>query len=247
VLAAEPDEEVALPASLERFVAGRPTRAVWRNELGGLTFEVGTRPQHFYAKWTPASSNIDLNAEAARIDWASPFVTVPGVIGLGGDADGAWMLTTPIEGENAVTAHWKASPGTAVASIARGLRSLHDELPAADCPFSWSVEHRLADVGDGSIDVAGLLRDAPALDRLVVCHGDACSPNTILRDNGDWSGHVDLGALGVADRWADIAVATWSLEWNYGRGWDELFLDSYGIDPDPERTQYYRRVWEITP
>jgi kanamycin kinase len=24
---------------------------------------------------------------------------------------------------------------------------------------------------------------------------------------------VDLGELGIADRWADLAVATWSTEW----------------------------------
>ena len=47
----------------------------------------------------------------------------------------------------------------------------------------------------------------PRIDRLVVCHGDACAPNTLLHDDGRFAAHVDLGSLGVADRWADIAVA----------------------------------------
>ena len=50
-----------------------------------------------------------------------------------------------------------------------------------------------------------LAADIPPVDRLVVCHGDACAPNTLLTDDGRWSGHVDLGQLGVADRWADLA------------------------------------------
>lgn len=33
-------------------------------------------------------------------------------------------------------------------------------------------------------------------------------------------------ALGVADRWADLAVATWSTTWNYGPGWEEPVLDA---------------------
>jgi kanamycin kinase len=51
----------------------------------------------------------------------------------------------------------------------------------------------------------------------------------------------------VADRWADLAVATWSLGWNYGPGWDATLLDAYGVAPDPERTAYYRLLWELGP
>ena len=74
----------------------------------------------------------------------------------------------------------------------------------------------------------------------MVCHGDACAPNTLLYPDGRWSGHVDFGLLGTGDRWADIAVATWSAEWNYGPGWEPLLLDAYGVEPDAERTRYYR-------
>lgn len=58
---------------------------------------------------------------------------------------------------------------------------------------------------------------------------------------------MDLGDLGVADRWSDLAIATWSTTWNYGEGWEEPLLDAYGIAPDPERTEYYRLLWEVGP
>ena len=80
----------------------------------------------------------------------------------------------------------------------------------------------------------------------MVCHGDACAPNTLIGDDGRWSSHVDLGALGVGDRWADIAIATWSTQWNYGPGWERALLDAYGIEPDPERTAWYRLLWDMT-
>jgi aminoglycoside phosphotransferase len=80
-------------------------------------------------------------------------------------------------------------------------------------------------------EAQSVLSDPPPVDRLVVCHGDACAPNTLIGDGGRWSGHVDLGSLGVADRWADIAVATWSAELNYGPGWERTLLDAYGISP----------------
>jgi kanamycin kinase len=151
-----------------------------------------------------------------------------------------------------------------VTQIGLGLRALHDALPVETCPFSWSVEdrlvamRRLAALGrldpatwgaeEQRLGVDGALRvlaDPPPIDKLVVCHGDACSPNTLLTDDGHWSGHVDLGELGTADRWADLAVATMSAEWNYGPGWESTLLDAYGVAPDPDRTSFYRRLWNL--
>jgi kanamycin kinase len=73
-----------------------------------------------------------------------------------------------------------------------------------------------------------LLAEPPLVDKPVVCHGDSCAPSTLLDDDGCWSAHVDLGDLGLADRWADLAVATWNVTLNYGPGWESLLLDAYG-------------------
>lgn len=110
-------------------------------------------------------------------------------------------------------------------------------------PSRWHPEHGALSV-DQALDLVGVM---PPIDRLVVCHGDACAPNTLLTGDGLWSGHVDLGALGTGDRWADLAVATWSTEWNYGPGWEESLLAAYGVEPDVHRTQYYRLLWDLGP
>jgi kanamycin kinase len=166
----------------------------------------------------------------------------------------------------AVADRWTAEPRTAVTAIGEGLRALHETLPVRDCPFSWTARDRLDDTyrraALGLIDPArwqpehqhltvpealNRLADIPPDDRLVVCHGDSCAPNTLLTDDGRWSGHVDLGELGVADRWADLAIATWSTTWNYGSGWEIPLLDAYGIAPDQARTRYYRLLWDLGP
>ena len=90
-----------------------------------------------------------------------------------------------------------------------------------------------------------MLSAAPPIERLVVCHGDACVPNTLIDDDGHCTGHVDLGALGVADRWSDLAIATWSVSWNFGPSWEKALLDAYGVAPDVERTRYYRLLWDL--
>lgn len=254
------------PAPVAAVAAGRPVREVWENELGGRTFEVGGGAGRCFVKWTPASSGIRLDDEVARLNWAVSFTPVPRVLGQGADHAGSWLVMSPLPGENAVTERWQAEPATAVRAIGEGLRAMHEALPVPACPFSWMAGDRLAVVrrraaGD-RLDPAGwdsghrdlsvgraldLLAGVPPVDRLVVCHGDACAPNTLITEDGRWSGHVDLGELGLADRWADLAIATWSTEWNYGPGWDGLLLDAYGIRPDPDRTRYYRLLWELGP
>ncbi len=133
-----------VPAAVARVAARRTTRAVWANEVGGLTFEIGHGLGRFFLKWTPIERAWELEAEAQRLRWAPPFTPLPAVIDEGGDDAGVWLATTPLPGENAVSPRWKAEPAVAVRSIGEGLRALHDALPVTACPFSWSAVTRLA-------------------------------------------------------------------------------------------------------
>lgn len=261
-----PCPDLSIPAPVAAQAGAARVRPVWVNELGGVTFEVDTGARRRFVKWAPAGSGLDLAAEAARMRWAAPFHPVPRVLALGADHTGSWLVTRALPGEMAVTGRWQARPAVAVTAIGEGLRAMHDALPARRCPFSWSASDRLRVAGDraaqGKLDPASwhpdhqgltvaaaldLLADPPPVDELVVCHGDSCAPNTLITDDGHWSGHVDLGDLGVADRWADLAIATWSTTWNYGAGWEVPLLDAYGIAPDPDRTRYYRLLWDLGP
>ena len=255
-----------MPGRVEAIAEGRPIRPLWQNEAGGLAFLIGTGPGSCFVKWAPAGSGLDLPAEAVRLAWAVAFTPVARPLGQGADESGSWLIATALPGQSAVAPRWLADPRTAVTAIGRGLRALHDSLPVDGCPFSWTAPDRVTDArrraASGGIDPARwdeshrrlgvggaleLLSEPPPVDQLVVCHGDACAPNTMLDEDGQWSAHVDLGDLGVADRWADLAVATWSTEWNYGPGWAGTLLEAYGVGPDPRRTEYYRLLWDLGP
>jgi kanamycin kinase len=244
-IAAAPSGPVAVPAAVLALAAGELPEPVWRNEAGGLTFAL--RESRRYVKWHPPG--FSLAAEAARLAWASSYTPVPVVLESGVDDEGSWLVTAALPGDSAVSPRWLRSPAVAARAIGEGLRAMHDSLPVESCPFDWGVAARLAradEADSGSSSARPSLGTPPPVDQLVVCHGDACAPNTLIDESGRWSGHVGLGALGVADRWADLAVATWSLEWNYGPGWDGALLEGYGIEPDDERTDFYRRLWDAT-
>jgi len=213
-----------------------------------------------FVKWAPRGERatieqVELTAEAARLRWAASYTPVPHVLEVGADENAEWLVTRAIAARSAVDPRWLAEPETAARAIGAGLRALHDALPVQECPWTWGVDDRIAVAEERaahgyagsawSVENRDRLRDAPDHDRLVVCHGDACAPNTLLADDGRWAAHVDLGALGVADRWADLAIATYSLGWNYGPGYDHLVYEAYGIDEDADRVAYYRLLWDL--
>lgn len=235
-----PDGEVPVPAVVARISGGRPVAPVWRNELGGITFRIADPGDVHYLKWQPLAGldaararDVDLAAEAEKLMWARRYMPVPEVLEHGRDADIAYLVTRGIDAEPALSPRWRADPATAVRAIAAGLRRLHDTLPADDCPWhgSWP-----------ECDPSEL----PEPDRLVVCHGDACVPNTLIDEDGRFAAHVDLARLGVADRWADLAIASYSIGWdiNFGPGFEDLFFETYGVARDVERIDAYRRLWD---
>ncbi|MEB3032822.1 aminoglycoside 3'-phosphotransferase [[Mycobacterium] nativiensis] len=264
MIAGPPEGPLVLPDAVRQLAGDDDARPVWHNEAGGTTFEVDGAGGHRFIKWSPTGSGIDLSAEVQRLRWAARYTPVPRLLDSGHHSDGQWMLTQALPGSNAVVPRWIADPQAAVAGLGRGLRELHDALPVAACPFDWGAEKRVEDAkrrsgqlhpGQWPAEFADLtveqalrrVADPPPLDRLVVCHGDACAPNTLLNDDGSLAGHVDLGSLGIADRWADLAVVTWSTEWNYGADWTDALLDAYGVQRDQARIDYYRLLWNLGP
>ena len=203
-------------------------------------------------------------AEAARTIWARSFLPVPRVLRHGVTGETTWLATAGIEALDATAAVFRRNVADTVDRLAEGLRRFHC-APVGQCPFQFRVRDALEHVEQrraaGHINAARdfhsefasltvdaaiqqLVDSAPDDEDLVVCHGDYCVPNVLLRDS-EVAGYVDLGELGVADRWWDLAVATWSLQWNFGPGFENQFLHTYGIEKDPIRIRFYRLLYDL--
>lgn len=272
-LAASPTGPVTVPAIVREVAAGDAISPVWVNSLGGTTFQLGTSDAlGRFVKWVPAGTpELDLAAEARRLEWARAHgARVPEVLECASRDAGSWLVTRAISdgsggaAGSAVSERWCGSPRIAARALGEGLRELHDLLPVPECPFSWSVEDRLEraherlHAGDWpetwSPEHRGLtperafalLTDPPPVLGPVVCHGDACAPNTLLTQAGKFAAHVDFGEMGVADPWADLAIAAWSTEWNFGPGYEAEVYAGYGVAPDHDRISYYRLLWDLS-
>lgn len=238
-----PATDTEAPARVRSLARGAALTAIWRNGTGGVTFRTDDGR---IIKHGPRTLETSASAEAGRLAWAARYTPVPEVLEVGEDDTHEWLVTRTLPGRSAVDPRWLGEPETAVRAVGEALRALHDVLPVADCPFEWTVPVRVANARRRGIRVPRALCEPPTADRLVVCHGDACCPNTLLADDGRPIAHVDLGALGIGDRWADIAVAAMSTGWNYGPGWEGALIAAYGVEPDEERLAYYRALWNAT-
>lgn len=238
-----PDLDIAIPPRVRELAGGAALVPVWRNGIGGLTFRTDDGR---YVKWGPLDPEANMRDEAERMRWARRWIAVPEVLDQGEDDEQEWLVTVAIAAHSAVDPRWAEDPRRTVRAVGEALRELHESVPVDECPWVWGVPSRLAGAAQRGIRVPPALRDAPPIDRLVVCHGDACVPNTLLDDAGRPVAYVDLAALGVADRWADIAVAAMSTGWNFGPGWEDALIEAYGVEPDRERLDYYRQLWNRT-
>lgn len=205
-----------------------------------------------------------LEDEAERMCWARAFLPVPRVVGLEQLGPVKILVTEALPGKDGTDPCWHRDLPALVRALGTGLRAFHEATDEASCPFRFDLDRALAHVHqrvvDNDIDSTGfhpehagltpsaalrrLEATVPVNEDLVVCHGDYCPPNVLVAGSGV-TGYVDLGELGVADRWWDVAVGAWSAEWNFGPTFEMPFYESYGIDPDHERITFYRLLYDL--
>jgi kanamycin kinase len=255
---------VDVPPGLRLEYEGWDWSVAWSYQGAITTWRLKSpEGRHRFLKVRAVEESPRLLDEARRLEWARTHLPVPEVVCHGTEGDVDWLLLESLPGRDATAADLTAQPERLVPVLAEGLRRFH-EAPVDRCPFRLTVEdallrvRRRVDLGQAehgdlhpefshlSLDqaLARLEKLAPTTEDLVVCHGDYCFPNVLVEGDAV-TGYLDLGELAVADRWWDLAVASWSTTWNVGPGWEELFLESYGIDPNPSRITFYRLLYDL--
>jgi aminoglycoside 3'-phosphotransferase-2 len=224
-------------------------------ESGAWVYRAGD--WHFI-KSEPISPLAELPGEIARLRWLNATgLPCPTVVDAADHGGRHWLLMTALPGHDLASTE-QVGAETAVRLMAEALRQLH-ALDVVSCPFDHRAAIRVAaasarhkaglydgdDPEQGPADYQRLIAGVPAHEDLVVTHGDACFPN-FMAEHGRFTGFIDCGRLGVADRYQDLALACRSLERNYGAAAIPAFLAAYGVGkPDPEKLYWYTLLDEF--
>ncbi len=184
---------------------------------GAIVLRLQRRGEELFWKHGPGVAD-----EAARLDWLrTTGIGCPRVLDRGDD----WMLTTRLPGRDLAQPWPDAQRGAVLDAMLDGLRAIH-ALDVATCPIPSPYP---------------VLGSEP----VVVTHGDYCCPNVCVDpDTLRFTGVLDVGKLGVGDRYVDLCALfvtlAGALNPQYG---GELVarrvIEAYGGAPDDPRIAAY--------
>jgi len=252
---------IDLPASLAPLVQEYACRLAEAGESGAEVYHLShpSAGLDLFLKHGRGPVADELTAEMARLQWLREYLPVPELRQFIASSDEAWMLTAALPGRAAL-AVLENDPGaakSAVTAIARFLRRLHS-IPVEQCPFHADhptrlgearqrMEAGLVDTSDFDEEHAGwsaqqvwaeMTELLPIAVDPVVTHGDFSLDNLCLQ-GGEVMGCIDLGRLGVADRYQDLAIL-WNNLRDFGDDCAQLMFEAYGIDqPDWAKLRFH--------
>lgn len=236
-------------------------------ESGGAVFCLHGKADSpdFFLKHGVDTVADDITDEMTRLSWLAGRVPVPAIIHFVRSPVDAWLLMAAIPGKTAYQM-LEASHDNHLAivdALAAFLRRLHS-IPVSECPFNSDHTYRLAqarariDAGQVDVDDFDDARKGWTADQVwealqcqlpfapdpVVTHGDFSLDN-LLMQSGEVVGCIDVGRLGIADRYQDLAII-WNCLGEFDASLQQRFWQRYGIaDVDERKLQLHLLLDEL--
>lgn len=260
-------EAEPLPGCLSAVLADYDWSRDTIGESGGAVFRLHGKADSpdYYLKHGVDTVADDITNEMTRLCWLAGRMPVPSIVHFVRTPMEAWLLMEALPGKTAYQM-LEASDDNHLAivdALAAFLRRLH-AIPARECPFNSDHSYRLtrarARIEAGLVDVydfdderkgwtAGQVWDAiqslhPFAPDPVVTHGDFSLDN-LLMQNGEVVGCIDVGRLGIADRYQDLATI-WNGLGEFDSSLQQRHWQQYGIpNVDARKLEFHLLLDEL--
>lgn len=205
-----------------------------------------------------------LTQEFNALQWLNGKLEVPEIVLFDYTTETEYLITKAILGEMVCSDFYLKNPPKALQVIKESFDNIY-AVDVSNCPFDVSNKYKLSlierNVKNGLVknedlkeetlkrfgSVENLLKyliDNQFEEELCFSHGDTSLPNIFTLD-GKFSGFIDVGECGIADKWFDLAICEKSIKRNFGEEYISEFYKILGIIPDRAKINYYLLMMEL--
>lgn len=205
-----------------------------------------------------------LTQEFKALQWLNGKLEVPEVILFDYTEETEYLITRAILGEMVCSEFYIKNPHDALKVIRTAFKKIYS-VDISNCPFDVSNKYKLSlienNVKKGLVKTENLqeetlkrfgsvenllkyLIDNQFEEELCFSHGDTSLPNIFALDS-KFSGFIDVGECGIADKWFDLAICEKSIKRNFGEEYISEFYKTLGIIPDRTKINYYLLMMEL--
>ena len=220
-------------------------------------------------------NNIESQNEVKIMKWLKNCSYFPKIIKYENTNDFSYLLMTKIKGKMSCDEKYMSNGNILIKALVDGLKFLWS-FDISNCPFVHNLNNKikqieqkinkgLINLEDVNLDfflenkfqkpkdlLDWLIINQPKVEELVLSHGDYCLPNIFINEN-IFSGFVDIGQLGIADKWLDIAICYRSLKSNVegkydGKKYDinpNFLFNQLKIEPNWDKIRFYILLDEL--
>jgi aminoglycoside 3'-phosphotransferase-1 len=257
----------AVPTSMSALIAGYAWARDTIGESGGAVYRLHDKPgaPDLFLKYGKGTVADDVTDEMVRLRWMGHHLPVPDVLQFVRTADEAWLLMSRMAGKTAYQLLTSDSDahGDIVDALVEFLKRVH-AVPVAACPFNSDDAFRRSqarariDAGLVEIDDFDEERQGWSAEQVwqelqtllplspdpVVTHGDFSLDNLLI-DQGQVVGCIDVGRVGIADRYQDLAIL-WNCLGEFNPALQRRMFERYGIaEPDRGKLQFHLLLDEL--
>ncbi len=205
-----------------------------------------------------------LTQEYNALKWLDGKLEVPKVVLYDLNDKVETLITESIKGEMVCSDEMLNKPELGLKVIAEAFNHLY-KVDYNDCPFNVGIDYKLQlvknNVKNNLINYDDLKDETKerfnSLDEIITflennkfeaekcfSHGDTSLPN-IFCYNNNFSGFIDVGECGIADKWFDLAICQKSIIRNYGEEYVKEFYKELNIEPDYNKINYYLLMMQL--
>lgn len=205
-----------------------------------------------------------LTSEYEKLKWLNGKLKVPKIILYDVSNNTEYLITESVQGEMVCSDYYINNPDIGIKVIVDAFKNIYS-VNIENCPFNVAIDYKLSIIENnvknklikeedlkketfekyGSLDnILKYLKEHKFYDELCFSHGDTSLPN-IFAYNNEFSGFIDVGECGLADKWFDLAICEKSIKRNYGEEYISKFYNELKIIPNRDKIDYYLLMMEL--